>query len=116
MAVYPRTVTPRRALSGQGSDHMKFKPIIFALFLFMLAAPVVRAQGKGVDTQRQKVRDTGSNRSGGINGTKTDVGTRGSGLNFGNGKTRQAARLPTPYRLAAGRDTLVNAVHDALRN
>ncbi len=95
---------------------MKFKPILFALLLFMFAAPVIRAQEKGVDTQSQKVRETGSNRTGGINGNKTDVGTSGSGINFGKGKTREAARLPNPYRITARRDTLLKAVADLMRD
>jgi hypothetical protein len=95
---------------------MKFKPIVFALFLFTLAAPVIRAQEKGVDTQSQKVRETGSNRSAGVNGNKTDVGTSGSGINFGKGKTREAVRLPNPYRLTARRDTLLKAVSDLMRD
>lgn len=95
---------------------MKFKPILFALFLFMLAVPALRAQEKGVDTQSQKVRETGSNRSAGINGNKTDVGTSGSGINFGKGKTRAEVRLPNPYRITARRDSLLKAVTDLMRD
>ena len=95
---------------------MKLKPILFALFLFMLAAPVIRAQEKGVDTQSQKVRDTGSNREAGVNGTKTDVGTSRSGINFGKGKTRAVVLLPNPYRLTARRDILMKAVADLMRD
>ena len=89
--------------------------LIFALGLFALA-PVVQAQEKGVDTQSQKVRETGSNRSGGVNGSKTDVGTSGSGINFGKGKTREVALLPNPYRMTARRDELLKTVTDLMRD
>ena len=67
---------------------MKLIGTLIALML-LTAAPTL-AQEKGVDTQSQKVRDTGSNREAGVNGTKTDVGTSGSGINFGRGKTWQS--------------------------
>ena len=84
--------------------------------LLLLAAAPALAQEKGVDTQSQKVRDTGSNRTGGVNGNKTDVGTSGSGINFGKGKTREAARLSNPYRVTARRDTLLKAISDLMRD
>jgi len=95
---------------------MKPKTSLLALVVLMLAAPIICAQEKGVDTQSQKVRETGSNRSAGINGNKTDVGTSGSGINFGKGKTREAARLPNPYRLSARRDILLKAITDLMRD
>ena len=116
MAVYPQIVTPFRWFVDKGRGGMKFRPILFALTLVMLATPAIVAQEKGVDTQSQKVRDTGSNREAGVNGTKTDVGTSGSGINFGKGKTRQVARLPNPYRLTARRDTLLKAIIDLMRD
>ena len=94
---------------------MKLKAIEFATIVLMLSAPVI-AQEKGVDTQSQKMRDTGSNREAGVNGTKTDVGTAGSGINFGKGKTRDAVRLANPYRLTARRDALLKAVTDLMRD
>ena len=84
--------------------------------LLLLAAAPALAQEKGVDTQSQKVRDTGSNRTGGVNGNKTDVGTSGSGINFGKGKTREAAHLPNPYRVTARRDILLKAISDLMRD
>ena len=67
---------------------MRVSGIIFGLCAVFLVAPAVLAQEKGVDTQSQKVRETGSSRSAGVNGGKTDVGTTTSGINFGKGKTR----------------------------
>jgi hypothetical protein len=87
------------------------------LVLFLLiTASAAFAQEKGVDTQSQKVRDTGTSRSAGVNGGKTDVGTSGSGINFGKGKTPAATALPNPYRLTARRDTLMKAITDLMRD
>ena len=95
-------------------NRMKLIGTVIALML--LATAPALAQEKGVDTQSQKVRDTGSNREAGVNGTKTDVGTSGSGINFGKGKTRATARLPNPYRVTARRDTLLKAIVDLMRD
>ena len=95
---------------------MKFIGKFAVLGLLLTAGTALYAQEKGVDTQSQKVRETGSNRTGGINGNKTDVGTSGSGINFGKGKTREAARLPNPYRMTARRDALLKAVADLMRD
>jgi len=95
---------------------MRVSRILFAMFLVSLAAPAAFAQEKGVDTQSQKVRDTGSNRSAGVNGNKTDVGTAGSGINFGKGKTKETPALPNPYRVTARRDELMKTISDLLRD
>jgi hypothetical protein len=95
---------------------MKFRALSLA-FLFALAvAPAAFAQEKGVDTQSQKVREGGNNRSAGVNGGKTDVGTNGSGINFGRGKTPETVHLPNPYRLTSRRDTLIKAITDLMRD
>jgi hypothetical protein len=86
------------------------------MFLLALAAPAAFAQEKGVDTQSQKVRDTGSSRSAGVNGNKTDVGTAGSGINFGKGKTKEIPALPNPYRITARRDELIKSITDLMRD
>jgi hypothetical protein len=86
------------------------------MFLLSLAAPAAFAQEKGVDTQSQKVRESGNNRSAGVNGNKTDVGTAGSGINFGKGKTKEIAALPNPYRFTARRDELMKAIADLMRD
>lgn len=95
---------------------MKFRVIGFALFALFVISPSATAQEKGVDTQSQRVRDTGNNRTAGVNGTKTDVGTGGSGINFGKGKTPNALVLPNPYRIAARRDELIKAITEVMRD
>lgn len=89
---------------------------LLPIALLLLFTPALFAQEKGVDTQSQKVRETGNNRSAGVNGNKTDVGTSGSGINFGKGKTREVARLPNPYRVTARRDELIRAITDLMRD
>lgn len=93
---------------------MKVLAILFALFTVFLISPAVLAQEKGVDTQSQRVRDSGSNRNAGVNGTKTDVGTSNSGINFGKGKTPATVVLPNPYRMTARRDELLKAITDLM--
>ena len=95
---------------------MKVAAIIFALFGVLLISPAVLAQEKGVDTQSQKVRDSGSSRNAGVNGGKTDVGTTNSGINFGKGKTPDAVVLPNPYRMTARRDELLKAITELMRD
>jgi hypothetical protein len=95
---------------------MRISTILFAILLLTFAAPAVFAQEKGVDTQSQKVRDTGSSRSAGVNGNKTDVGTAGSGINFGKGKTKEVPALPNPYRITARRDELIKTITDLMRD
>lgn len=95
---------------------MKFTGSLLTLFLLFLIAPTVRAQEKGVDTQSQKVRETGNSRSAGVNGGKTDVGTSKSGINFGGGKTPEVKYLPNPYRVTSRRDTLLKAITDLMRD
>lgn len=95
---------------------MKFRTSLLAFFALLITAPVLMAQEKGVDTQSQKVRESGNSRSAGVNGGKTDVGTSGSGINFGAGKTPEAILLPNPYRVTARRDALVKAITDLMRD
>lgn len=70
---------------------------------------------KGVDKQNERVRDTGSSRTAGSNGAKTDVGA-GRGIDFGSGRTAEAPLLPNPYRLTARRDVLITAIQDLMRS
>jgi len=51
-----------------------------------------------------------------VNGTKTDVGTSKSGINFGKGKTPATVVLPNPYRMTARRDELLTAVTELMRD
>jgi hypothetical protein len=73
------------------------------------------AQGKGVDKQSERVRDTGSDRLPANNGTKTDVGT-GRGIDFGKGRTPEVPPIPNPYRFTARRDALMKAIEEVMRN
>lgn len=95
---------------------MKVLAVLFALSTVFLISPAVIAQEKGVDTQSQRVRDSGSNRNAGVNGTKTDVGTSNSGINFGKGKTPATILLPNPYRMTARRDELLKSIADFMRD
>jgi len=95
---------------------MKYQTLLFALAFALLAATPALAQEKGVDTQSQRIRDTGSNRAPANNGAKTDVGTNGSGINFGKDKTKAVVMLPNPYRLTARRDVIMRTVADVMRD
>jgi hypothetical protein len=73
------------------------------------------AQGKGVDKQSERVRDTGSDRVPGNNGSKTDTGS-GRGFDFGKGRTPEITPLPNPYRLTARREAIIQGVQDVMRD
>jgi len=89
------------------------KLAVILLMLGAISAPAW-AQGKGVDKQSERVRDTGT-RTAGENGTKTDVGA-GRGMDFGRGRTPVLPPLPNPYRLSARRDAILKAVADVMRD
>ncbi len=95
---------------------MKYPTFLFALLIIGLTAGAAFGQGKGVDAQGQRVSDNGSNRAPANNGAKQDVGTSGSGINFGAEKTLPTVVLPNPYRLTARRDAIVRAVTDLMRD
>lgn len=88
--------------------------LTFALILTLIASSTVLAQGKGVDKQNERVRDTGS-RAPASNGSKTDVGS-GRGFDFGRDQTPRTSPLPNPYRLTARRDAIVTAVQEVMRD
>jgi hypothetical protein len=73
-------------------------------------------QGKGVDSQSQRISDGSSNRAPANNGAKQDTGTNGSGINFGGEKTAAKTVLANPYRLTARRDAIINAVAGVMRD
>ncbi len=95
---------------------MKYPTCLFALLVLTITAASAFGQGKGVDTQSQRITDNSSNKAPANNGTKTDVGTTGSGINFGGGKTAPAFVIPNPYRMAARRDAIVKAVAEVMRD
>lgn len=88
--------------------------LTFTLLLLLGFAAAAQAQEKGVDTQNSSIRDAGSGRSAGSNGTKQDTGS-GRGVNFGKGRTPATITIPNPYRLAARRDAVIQATTDYLK-
>ena len=95
---------------------MKYPICLFALLVMTVAATSAFGQGKGVDSQSQRVTDNGSNRAPANNGAKQDTGTTGSGINFGGGKTAATSVIPNPYRLTARRDVIVKAIAEVMRD
>jgi hypothetical protein len=89
---------------------MKFANL---LLIVSLSAVPVWSQGKGVDKQSERVRDS-ANRSAGNNGSKTDTGA-GRGIDFGKGRTPALPPLPNPYRITARRDVILKAIADVMR-
>ncbi len=85
-----------------------------ALLILMLSAVSAWAQGKGVDKQSERVRDSAS-RTAGNNGAKTDTGT-GRGIDFGKGRTPSIPPLPNPYRVSAHRDVILKAIADVMQD
>ncbi len=88
--------------------------IIICVVLMVLVQFSSFGQGKGVDKQNERVRDSGS-RAPASNGSKTDVGA-GRGFDFGRGRTPNTPPLPNPYRLTARRDVIITAVQDLMRD
>jgi hypothetical protein len=86
---------------------MKF--VVLALII-LLSAVSAWAQGKGVDKTGERVRDSGT---AGSNSTKTDTGA-GRGIDFGKGKTPEVPPIPNPYRFAARRDVILNAITELM--
>src|ERR1700704_2694145 len=95
---------------------MKYPTSLFALLLITITAAAAFGQGKGVDSQSQRISDNSSNKAPANNGAKQDVGTAGSGINFGGGKTPVIASLPNPYRLTARRDSIVKGIEEVMRD
>src|SRR5437588_1205390 len=95
---------------------MKDPAYSVALIVLIGVTSVVFGQGKGVDSQNQRITDTGNSRAAGNTGTKQDTGTTGSGINFGKDKTRSTTALPNPYRVTGRRDVLLRAVADVMRD
>ena len=95
---------------------MKSRNHVFAILVVLIGSTLAFGQGKGVDRQSQRVSDTSTNKAPANNGTKTDVGTTGSGINFGKDKTPARVLIANPYRLTARRDVLMKAIADVMRD
>lgn len=96
---------------------MKYPVQLFAIIFVMVVSTVAFGQqGKGVDSQSQRISDNSSNKAPANNGAKTNVGTNGSGINWGRDKTREKPLLPNPYRMTARRDALLKAVAEVMRD
>jgi hypothetical protein len=95
---------------------MKYAIRLFAVFFILTISIAAFGQGKGIDSQGQKITDNSANRAPANNGAKTDVGTTGSGINFGKDKTKVVPMLANPYRLTARRDVIIKAVADVMRD
>jgi hypothetical protein len=93
---------------------MKHTARFLTLLVVIVGATSAFGQGKGVDSQNQRNTDNSSSRGPANNGTKQDVGTTGSGINFGKEKSPATALLPNPYRLTARRDVLIKAITDLM--
>jgi len=89
--------------------------LITAVLASIICCLTVLGQGKGVDKQNERARDSGTSRVPANNGTKTDVGT-GRGMDFGKGRTPEVPPLPNPYRLSARRDAILTAIQDLMRD
>lgn len=92
------------------------RKLITILFVLALSTLSALAQEKGVDKQSQTIRDAGNSRQPANNGTKTDVGTSGGGINWGKDRTPTAPPIPNPFRFSVRRDLLIQAVEDLMRD
>src|SRR5688500_8925307 len=93
----------------------RIRIIVSLMFLMVCSLPAFAQAAKGVDKQNERVRDSGSDRTPGNNGNKTDTGA-GRGFDFGSGRTPATPPLANPYRLTGRRDVIINAVQDLLRD
>jgi len=95
---------------------MKSSLRFFAVMVMLVGSTVAFGQGKGIDTQGQRITDASSNKAPANNGAKTNTGTTGSGINFGKDKTHERPMLPNPYRLTARRDVIIKSVAEVMRD
>src|SRR5512132_2903650 len=86
------------------------KNFVILALIISLSAVSVWAQGQGVDKTGERVRDSGT---AGSNSAKTDTGA-GRGIDFGRGKTPEVPPIPNPYRFAARRDVILNAITELM--
>lgn len=87
---------------------------VLPLVIFLvLAACHISAQEKGVDRQNDRIRDSGTDRAPGNNGTKQNTGS-GRGIDFGKGRTPTPPPIPNPYRFTIRRDIVLRAVQELM--
>lgn len=79
------------------------------LLVMTFSVVSVCAQGKGVDKTSERVRDSGTAGSNGVRSTGT-----GRGMDFG--RPPAVPPIPNPYRIAARRDVILNAVAEVMRD
>jgi hypothetical protein len=101
--------------SGFNFEGVVMKKPALALLVVMFTAGVAFSQGKGVDKQSERVRDSGSGGTPANNGTKRDVGA-GRGIDFGKGKTPVVPKLNNPYRFTGRRDVIIKAIQEVMRD
>lgn len=81
--------------------------LTFSILLAAIITVSVSAQ-KGIDTQTQKIKDTGNKTT-----SRENDATRS--FDWGKGKTEVRAKLANPYRLASRRDVLIQTIKDTLK-
>ncbi|MGI9104962.1 MAG: hypothetical protein ACR2G4_01790 [Pyrinomonadaceae bacterium] len=89
------------------------KKVLPVIMLLLLAACNTFAQEKGVDRQNESIRDGGSNRLPGNNGSNQTTGT-GRGIDFGKGRTSTPPPVPNPYRFTVRRDIVLRVVEELM--
>jgi hypothetical protein len=83
------------------------KHLLFFITILFAVNLCAWAQGKGIDTQTQKIRDAD-------NKIKQDTGV-GRGIDWGKGKTPDRVILSNPYRIGGKRDILVENIINMMR-
>ncbi len=90
------------------------KKILFIILLGVAAVAGAQAQGRGIDTQNDRVRDDSNNRAPGVNGANQSVGA-GRGVDFGRGRAQAGTVIPNPHRFTARRDEILRAAQELMR-
>ncbi len=85
--------------SRQKSNMNKFA--IISLIIISLSQITFAQQGKGVDTQTQKITE---------NKTVTNGTSVGKNIDWGKGKTKIRSKIANPYKLNSRRDVLVETI------
>jgi hypothetical protein len=92
--------------------------LLLSLLLFcavvVITAQAQDNQGKGVDNQTGRIRDTGSDRQPGNNGRNQSTGT-GRGIDIGGGRAHVPPPLPNPYHFTSRRDVVLRAAQELMR-